>query len=206
MFERKYNFCGWMMACGRPVHRIKAARDFKALSGRWIYKGDLGGIVEGEHNLSHEGGAWIDYTGMVIDTSRVEGEASVFGDVYGHSKITDRARVARHTMVTDSYIGGHAEIGDRTHVEVMGSVIQGRARVLHNGRVGGCIIDGDALIAAEEGALMKMVRFLRINGSAFQDISEDELYKVLGSYLGPVKEARFEVDRIRQRVLATCSP
>lgn len=39
---------------GRILHRIRAVRDFGA-----VRKGDLGGFVEREENLSHEGTCWI---------------------------------------------------------------------------------------------------------------------------------------------------
>lgn len=36
-------------------YRIKALKDFQLVTGEMVKKGDLGGRVDGEHNLSHEG-------------------------------------------------------------------------------------------------------------------------------------------------------
>ena len=44
--------------------RVKALRDFAD-----IRKGDVGGFVDGEHNLSHEGNCWIYDCAEVYDTA-----------------------------------------------------------------------------------------------------------------------------------------
>lgn len=54
---------------GRTLYRIKALRDFGN-----IEKGDLGGYIESENNLSYYGNAWV------YDNARVYGNAEVFGD------------------------------------------------------------------------------------------------------------------------------
>ena len=55
---------------GRTLYRIKALRDFGNVT-----KGDLGGYIESENNLSHCGNA------MVYDNAMVYGNAMVCGDV-----------------------------------------------------------------------------------------------------------------------------
>lgn len=53
--NRKYEFTGeikkWI---GRTLHRIRAVRDFGDVKA-----GDLGGWIEKESNLSHDGDAWV---------------------------------------------------------------------------------------------------------------------------------------------------
>lgn len=39
---------------GKPLYHIRALKDFSD-----VKKGDLGGYVEGYHNLTQEGDAWI---------------------------------------------------------------------------------------------------------------------------------------------------
>lgn len=39
---------------GFTLHRIQATKDFAD-----VHKGDLGGFIENESNLSHEGNAWV---------------------------------------------------------------------------------------------------------------------------------------------------
>ena len=54
---------------GRTLYRIKALRDFDN-----VEKGDLGGYIESENNLSHFDNAWV------FGDARVHGNAEVFGD------------------------------------------------------------------------------------------------------------------------------
>lgn len=39
---------------GKPLFQLRALRDFAD-----IRLGDLGGLIEGEHNLPHDGTAWV---------------------------------------------------------------------------------------------------------------------------------------------------
>ena len=49
--------------------RVVALRDFGN-----VKKGDAGGLITGEHNLSHDGNAWVS------DNAQVHGKAQVSGD------------------------------------------------------------------------------------------------------------------------------
>ena len=44
---------------GRTLHRIEALRDFTTSDGAIVHKGEKGGWVESENNLSHDGNAWV---------------------------------------------------------------------------------------------------------------------------------------------------
>ena len=76
---------------GYTLHRIKASRDFGD-----VHAGDLGGWVESEENLSHEGTCWVYGHARVYDDAQVHGHARVFGDarVYGHALVHGHARVS----------------------------------------------------------------------------------------------------------------
>ncbi|WP_164683489.1 hypothetical protein [Streptococcus hyointestinalis] len=69
---------------GRTLYRIKALRDFGN-----VEKGDLGGYIESENNLSHYGNAWVYDNARVFDNARVCDNAEVFGDaeVYGDARV-----------------------------------------------------------------------------------------------------------------------
>jgi hypothetical protein len=54
---------------GRKLYIIRALRDFG-----YVKAGDLGGWIESEHNLSHEGECWV------YDEGRVSGDSIVCGD------------------------------------------------------------------------------------------------------------------------------
>ena len=50
----------------RVLHRIRALKDFGD-----VKKGDLGGYVEKENNLSHYGNCWIYDNAKAMDNSRI---------------------------------------------------------------------------------------------------------------------------------------
>ena len=95
--NRKYEFTGetknWI---GRKLHRIRAVRDFGDVKA-----GDLGGWIEKERNLSHDGDAWV------------YGNAEVYGDawVYGNAWVYGDARVSGNAKVS-----GNAEVYGRKHI------------------------------------------------------------------------------------------
>lgn len=55
---------------GTALHRIKALKDFGN-----VKKGELGGYVESEHNLSQEGNCWVCGNAEVYDNAEVCGNA-----------------------------------------------------------------------------------------------------------------------------------
>ncbi|WP_375638621.1 hypothetical protein [Bartonella sp. AA16NXGY] len=60
---------------GRTLHRIRALRDFG-----YVKKGDLGGFIENESNLSHDGNCWISGNAKVYGKAKVCGFAEIFGN------------------------------------------------------------------------------------------------------------------------------
>ena len=74
------------------VYRIRALRDINDS----IKKGDFGGYIESENNLSHEGTCWVDDAAIVCEKARVKDNAMVYGNpkIYGHAIIADNAVVS----------------------------------------------------------------------------------------------------------------
>ena len=74
------------------LHRIRAVAEFGL-----VKIGDLGGWIEKEENLSHEGKAWV------CGDAKVWGDAEVCGDaeVWGNAKVCGDAEVfsASHVLV-----------------------------------------------------------------------------------------------------------
>ena len=71
--------------------RITALKDFSN-----VKKGDRGGLIEKEENLSQNGDCWI------YEEARVEGDAMVFGDVKveGNAKICGCTYVYYHAKIS----------------------------------------------------------------------------------------------------------
>ena len=81
---------------GRTLYRIEALRDFADVN-----KGDKGGYIESEINLSHEGNCWVSGNAWVCDKALVSGNARVFGNawIYGYAWVAGNAVVAGYTRI-----------------------------------------------------------------------------------------------------------
>ena len=98
------------------LYQIEALKDFSD-----IKKGDLGGWIEKESNLSQQGNCWvtgcarISGSAMVCDNAQVSSYARVFGNaivsgnvmVYGDVWVYGRARVSG-----DVWVSGRARVCD----------------------------------------------------------------------------------------------
>lgn len=96
------------IALGVTLYRIEALIDFAD-----VKKGDKGGFVESEENLSQNGDCWVYGDAKVFDRAKVFEDAKVYSkaevcgeaEVYGNSEICDNA-----------YVGDNAEICGNTKV------------------------------------------------------------------------------------------
>ena len=95
---------------GENKGRIRALRSFGN-----VKKGDIGGFIESEKNLSHNGDCWV------YGKARVSGNAKVYGDalVYGKAKISGNALVFDDARVIcdvsgNAKVSGYAGIYCRT--------------------------------------------------------------------------------------------
>ena len=104
---KKYEFTGEtkeirLLFRTATLHRIRATVAFGI-----VEVGDLGGWIEKEENLSHEGKAWV------CGDAEVWGNAKVCGDakVWGNAKVCGDAKV-----------WGNAEVFSASHVLVIGAI------------------------------------------------------------------------------------
>lgn len=114
---------------GKTLYRIKALKSFGG-----VCAGDLGGWVEKEENLSHDGNAWV------------SGNAWISGNaqVYGNARVLGNARVSGDASVYgNSWIYGNARVyGD--------AIVSGEASVYGNARVYGDVaVSGDADVSRD---------------------------------------------------------
>ena len=105
---------------GHILHRIQAMRDFGG-----VQKGDLGGWVESEENLSHDGDCWIFDNGEVYGNGRVSGNGKVSGNgrvydngwVFGDGKVFGNGEVYGNGRVSDDgWVFGNAKIGFNAYI------------------------------------------------------------------------------------------
>ena len=93
---------------GVTLFRIKALISFGN-----VEKGDLGGYVKKEDNLSHSGNAWVYGNARVYGNAWVSGDARVSGDaeVYGNAWVSGDARVSGDAEVYgNAWVSGDAEV------------------------------------------------------------------------------------------------
>ena len=136
---------------GVLLRRIRATSDFGS-----VHKGDIGGWIRCEENLSQWGCAWVADDAMVYGNAVVEGDARV----YGNAVVKDSAWVSNQSAVF-----GRAIVCDSATVfnnaEVFGNaLICGDARIAECAKVsgyvciyGGARICGDAVVEKKEDAI-----------------------------------------------------
>ena len=142
---------------GTKLFRIKALVDFGDVKA-----GELGGYLEKEENLDHDGDAWV------FDNAWVSGDARVFGDAYvsGNAWVYGDARVFGDAWVFgdarvfgDAYVFGNARVyGD--------ACVSGNARVFDNAWVYGdaCVYgNADYAYAHGFGSVNRTTTFFRLN-------------------------------------------
>ena len=118
--DRKYELLedNYINYCGKALYRIKALRDFG-----YIKKGELGGYIQSENNLSHEGECWVYGNAKVYEDARVFGNAKVFMNarVYGNAKVFGEAEVYDNAEVY-----GNSKIFENAEVYVNAVINKGR--------------------------------------------------------------------------------
>ena len=95
---KKYEFTEeTMQVFGKTLHRIRALRDFS-----YVKAGELGGFIEKEENLSHDGNAWICDDAQVCDGARVRDDAWVCDGAL----VSDSAQVCGGAQISgrDDYL------------------------------------------------------------------------------------------------------
>ena len=185
---------------GINLYRIKAIMDFGN-----VKKGEIGGYIEKESNLSHSGDAWVSGNAKVYGDAEVSGNAEVSGDakvyvnakvfgnawVYGDSWVSENAKVSG-----DAWVYGYAKVSGDAEVfgnaEVSGNAkVYGDAKVYENAKVSGNAIkkyytqksvsakDDDHIDYPQQDKEDKLViASIKIG----KNITVIELFKTLGSY------------------------
>ena len=166
VMERKYEFTGETLQHeGHTLHQIRAVDD---LPGDDMYdippvkKGELGGWIEKEENLSHRGFCWVG------------GEAKVWGNVQihdnaqvrGHAEVSQGVIVENTAIIDDkakisgnAQIFGHSFVGDEAQVRAKAMIggenvcISGRAHITDGAYVSGAAIVGDDAVVKDKATI-----------------------------------------------------
>lgn len=144
----------------RGFYRIKALRDFGD-----VKKGDVGGYVENEHNLSHEGDCWIYNNAKVYDNAEILGNARIYNNayIYNNAKIDDNAKIYDNAEIFE-----YAEVFDNAVIQE-DALIYGASVIQENALIYGVgVICGNACVSGN-AEIKKGMHIGKIN-EKFKDI------------------------------------
>lgn len=166
MMNTKYEFTGeTKIVKGITLHRIKALKDFGE-----IRKGDIGGWIEAERNLS------------IYNTAWVFGQAQVYGNAFvaEGATVDDRAQIYDCCHVCGyAAIGGSACISDDAYITHI-VTITGNARIGKN-----ALIFNNTDFFTIEGQLGSYFRYTTF----FKD-NCDNIFVACGCFRGTINEFR----------------
>lgn len=127
--NKKFGFTGETRSyCDCVLRQIVALRDVGN-----VRAGDIGGWVEKEKNLSHDGMCWIGPNAIVCDNAKIFHDAQVFDKavVRGSAQIFDNAQIYGNAIVYDqAHVLYKAQVYDKAQV-------YGHSVIMHNTKVYG---------------------------------------------------------------------
>lgn len=131
--EKKYKLTDeFIIIDGKKLYQIEALKDFFI-----VKKGDRGGFIESEDNLSQYGNCWIYIKAVVYGNSQVYGNA----EVYEKAEVYDSAKIYGNSKVYgDAVVYGNAKVYEN-------AVVYGYAKVYENTEVcDNAVVYGDSLV------------------------------------------------------------
>ncbi len=142
---------------GHTLYRIEALVDIKSKD---VMKGDKGGYIEKESNLSHYDNAWIYSDAKVYGDAMVGGNAKIYwgAEVFDNARVCDNAEVYDNVkiygdaVVFDNVcVGGNAEVCGNAWV-FGNAVLTAKAKFTEGWFIGGGDADGITEITDKTGS------------------------------------------------------
>ena len=137
--DKKYKLTDeYIVHYGIKLFRIEALKDF-----RNVRKGDKGGFVENENNLSHDEDCWISGDAKVYGDASVYENAKIFGNasVYGYAKVYGNANIYENAEIygtaivhCNSFVFGYANVFDDSEVHG-NAIVYGNAELSNDAEV-----------------------------------------------------------------------
>ncbi len=132
----KYRITDQVHPAYPKLRRIQALRDINET----VKKGELGGYVQREWNLSQSGECWLYGQAVCKDLARVQGNASILENagihgeafVNGSARVSGKASIGGYAYVEDAVVKGETEISGNAVVASYGAgspVIDGTRRI-----------------------------------------------------------------------------
>ena len=139
------------------LYRIISTKKF-IVDGLTVECGAIGGYIQGDHNLSHDGNCWIFHTAKAFENATISGDsylldnAAVYGNamIRGASKIMSNARIRGNTSVVDSIVMDNSDIKGNAVVKSSrifnSSLIYEDAEVIDSDLYHGAMVHGKARV------------------------------------------------------------
>ena len=130
--EKKYRLTDETITVGgRTLYRIEALKDIPSLG---VSKGEKGGFIEKEDNLSQAGAAWVSDNALVFDNARVSDNAWVSGNalVFDNARVSDNAWVFNNARVSDNALVSDDALVFHNALVSDDARVSGNALVFHN--------------------------------------------------------------------------
>ena len=179
---------------GITLYRIKALKDFGNVN-----KGDLGGFIESEDNLSQEGITWVYDNARVFGDAKVFGNALVYGNavvfgtvlVYGNAQVSGDAKVFRNARVCEN-------------AQVSGDVqLYGNAQLCGNAQVSGdACIYGNAKVTSVDDYSTISNFGTQYRTTTFFRCEDGEIRVSCGCFYGTIPEFKNQVKGTREGKIA----
>lgn len=192
---------------GIKVYRIRALKDIQNRH-QDIKKGDLGGFVESERNLSQHDNCWIFDDAIVFGYAKVRDSANVcehaqisndtiiigYATIKGHSKIYDHAKIGGYALIDErSEIDEHAQIWDNVyvggHAHIFGNAVLERSVTV----VGDAGICGNAELLDSNDYVTLTGFGLTHNTITFFRTNEEICVNFCGYHGISIREFRYEI-------------
>lgn len=155
----------------KTLYRIQALRSFSELTIRMpsnklksfyqIKEGDLGGYIENECNLSHDGECWVMDSALVYDYARVYGNAVVADNarVYGYAKVYDYTRISMNGVICGKVrLFGNTQVYD--NAKIYDNVMVGGRSIIHDD----IVLCGDVYVYSDEDKPITLGGNVQIGG------------------------------------------
>ena len=136
---------------GKTLYRIKSLKDFGN-----VKKGDKGGFIENESNLSQSGDCWVYHNAVVYDNAKIYDNAKVYNNamVCGYARVRGYAEVCGNAKVYDeAKVLGDAKVFGNANVYGNAMVydnamVCGHPKIYGNAEIiAKAVVCGDAEIA-----------------------------------------------------------
>lgn len=190
------------------VYRIRALKDFqnKLLKNKKIKKGDLGGYIESEKNLSQEGNCWVADDAIVCDNATIKDNSVILDNatVSGYAEISENTAILEYAEICGNakirgktLIGGHAKIYD--YANLHGELYIGdRVNIFGNANVHGLIVLSGAHFIGNNADIKELGDVMTILGTDnitfYRSKSETNISLVYSKFNG------ISIDEFRQKI------